>query len=227
GGAVDPGGLRGRALARAEGQCRAAVAGCQRVGDDPHAVFLAAGDHGADAVDESHAGNARRFLRKPVGRQVGHELAEGFCQGHGRLLQFFHLPLNTGFRRSLNASTPSRRSLVSTSRLYASISNIRPRLRSICKPWWIALRAWRTDSGALSQIVRAVSVTASINVPGSHTRFSTPHSSACAAVNCLPVRMISFARRSPTMRGSVCVPPPPGMMPIVTSVRAKRAVLTA
>ena len=41
-----------------------------------------------------------------------------------------------------------------------------------------------------------------------------------------PVRMISFARRSPTMRGSVCVPPAPGMMPMVTSVNAKRAPAT-
>ena len=44
-----------------------------------------------------------------------------------------------------------------------------------------------------------------------------------AAVNGRPVRISSFARRSPTTRASVWVPPPPGMIPIVTSVSANRA----
>ncbi len=46
-------------------------------------------------------------------------------------------------------------------------------------------------------------------------------------MNGLPLRMISLARRSPTMRGNVWVPVPPGMMPIVTSVSAKRAAREA
>ena len=33
-----------------------------------------------------------------------------------------------------------------------------------------------------------------------------------------------MARRSPTARGRVCVPPPPGMMPSVTSVSARRGL---
>ena len=37
----------------------------------------------------------------------------------------------------------------------------------------------------------------------------------------------TVARRSPTLRGRVWVPQPPGMMPSVTSVSAKRALRTA
>ncbi len=50
-----------------------------------------------------------------------------------------------------------------------------------------------------------------------------PHASACSAVNGVPVRMISLARRTPTARGRFCVPAAPGMMPSVTSVSANRA----
>ena len=61
--------------------------------------------------------------------------------------------------------------------------------------------------------------------PAVQMRLTMPHSNACCAVNGLPVSRISLARRAPTARGRFCVPPAPGMMPSVTSVRAKRACL--
>ena len=48
-----------------------------------------------------------------------------------------------------------------------------------------------------------------------------------AAVNGVPVYRISLARREPAARGRFCVPPQPGMMPRVTSVRANRALSAA
>ena len=87
GGAVDPGGFRSRGLAVAEGQGGGTVAGCQRLGHDAHAVFVAAGDHGADGVDEAHARDAGGLLRQAVRREVGDELAKGFGQAHGMFLR--------------------------------------------------------------------------------------------------------------------------------------------
>ena len=61
-------------------------------------------------------------------------------------------------------------------------------------------------------------------VPAGVTRFTSPHASASAAVSRRPRRIISFARASPTSRGSRCVPPAPGMMPSVVSGSAERGV---
>ena len=85
--------------------------------------------------------------------------------------------------------------------------------------------ACRTEIGALSQMVCAVASVSSISFSGAQSLFTMPQSSACCALNGLPVRMISLARRKPTARGRNWVPPPPGMMPSVISVRAKRAVV--
>jgi hypothetical protein len=54
-----------------------------------------------------------------------------------------------------------------------------------------------------------------------------PQASASAAEKGRPVRITSLARRSPMVRGRFWVPPAPGMMPSVTSVRAKRALSAA
>src|SRR6266702_1907365 len=50
-----------------------------------------------------------------------------------------------------------------------------------------------------------------------------PQASASSAEKGRAARISSFARRSPTARASVCVPPPPGMMPSDTSVSANLA----
>jgi hypothetical protein len=81
--------------------------------------------------------------------------------------------------------------------------------------------------GALSQIVRAAAIVSSIRVSGGHNLFTSPHASASSALKGFPVRITSLARREPMARGKVCVPPPPGMMPMVTSVSAKRALVLA
>jgi hypothetical protein len=69
----------------------------------------------------------------------------------------------------------------------------------------------------------AVSSARGISSAASNTSFSTPHSCAFCASNGRPVRITSRARRSPIARGRFWVPPAPGMIPIVTSVRANRA----
>ncbi len=83
--------------------------------------------------------------------------------------------------------------------------------------------AWRVETGAFAAMRCAVSRVSSRRRAFSQTLLTRPHSMACSAVNGVPVRMISFARRTPTARGMCCVPMPPGMMPKVTSVNAKRA----
>ena len=83
GGAVDPGGLGGGALLCAEGEGGGAVGGRQHLLHDAHAILAAAGDHGADAVDEAEARDADGVLRQAVRREVGDELAERLCQRHG------------------------------------------------------------------------------------------------------------------------------------------------
>ena len=82
-------------------------------------------------------------------------------------------------------------------------------------------------SGALAAILRAVPRVSSRSRSGAHNRLTSPHSSACSAVNGSPVRMISLARRMPTAPGRFWVPMQPGMMPSVVSVRANRALLDA
>src|SRR5712692_5465641 len=136
-------------------------------------------------------------------------------------------PLNFGLRFSLNARRPSLRSSVPTKRLYASTSSFIAEGRSICRPLRIACFACRTASGA-SEAMRSAAPSASCtSLPGSQSLFTRPQSCACSAENGRAARMSSLARRSPMTRGSVCVPPPPGMIPSDTSVSANVAVLDA
>jgi hypothetical protein len=87
--------------------------------------------------------------------------------------------------------------------------------------------AWRIEIGALPAMCVAVSTASWTTAPGSHSRLTMPQRSASSAEKGRPVSRISLARRKPTARGRVWVPPAPGMMPIVTSVSAKRAVRAA
>ena len=74
---------------------------------------------------------------------LGHDLLRklrffrSVCRAHGAR----YLPLNTGLRFSPNARTPSRRSSVTTVRLYASISIASPVRRSTSSPRRIAVFA--------------------------------------------------------------------------------------
>src|SRR5438309_9078206 len=65
----------------------------------------------------------------------------------------------------------------------------------------------------------AASSVSSRTFPASQSLLTTPQASASSAEKGRAARINSFARRSPTTRGSVCVPPPPGMMPSDTSVK--------
>src|SRR5207249_9167338 len=68
-----------------------------------------------------------------------------------------HFPLNCGFRFSLNARTPSRRSSVTTVALYASIARVIAVSRSVSRPYAIAFFAWRTAIGPFRAIASASS----------------------------------------------------------------------
>ena len=59
--------------------------------------------------------------------------------------------------------------------------------------------------------------------PAGTTSFTRPIRSASSAVRTRPVRISSFARARPTIRGSRCVPPAPGMTARRTSGRPSRA----
>src|SRR5215471_5819959 len=73
--------------------------------------------------------------------------------------------------------------------------------------------------GALSAIWRARPWAAVISSATGTTRSTRPIRSASAAGTRMPVRMISRALPRPTRRGSRWVPPPPGMMARLISVR--------
>src|SRR5215813_918007 len=73
--------------------------------------------------------------------------------------------------------------------------------------------------GALSAIWRANPWAAGISSATGTTRSTRPIRSASAAGTRMPVRIISRALPRPTRRGSRCVPPPPGMMARLISVR--------
>jgi hypothetical protein len=90
GGAVDPGRVWGRAALGGEVQRRlpgAAVA--QRLAQDLHRGLHAAGDHGADAVDEPGArdlqGRLRHLLELEIRDEAAKRLGEGerLCVRHG------------------------------------------------------------------------------------------------------------------------------------------------
>ena len=73
---VVPSRLRSRALLATEVKGRRAVSRRQDVLEDLRAGFRAAGNHRADAVDEARAGDADRFVRYPVRRQIHDEPAK-------------------------------------------------------------------------------------------------------------------------------------------------------
>src|SRR5215831_12625675 len=73
--------------------------------------------------------------------------------------------------------------------------------------------------GALSAIWRANPWAADMSSATGTTRSTRPIRSASAAGTRIPVRIISRALPRPTRRGSRCVPPPPGMMARLISVR--------
>jgi len=59
--------------------------------------------------------------------------------------------------------------------------------------------------------------TSASNVSGGAARSTSPAERAFAAESAAPSRIIRRARRSPTARGSRCVPPHPGISPSITS----------
>ena len=69
----------------------------------------------------------------------------------------------------------------------------------------------------------ATSRAAARTSPSGTTRFTRPMRSASAASRIRPVRTISLARPSPTMRGSLWVPPAPGRIPSPVSGWPSRA----
>src|SRR5207248_2916509 len=71
----------------------------------------------------------------------------------------------------------------------------------------MACLAWRTASGPLAAMRRAISSVVSRRLSGSTTRLTSPHASASSAVKGMPDRISSLARRSPTARARFWVPP--------------------
>ena len=76
----------------------------------------------------------------------------------------------------------------------------------------------RTASGPFAAIASASASAPSTSVPAGTTRLINPSSSARAASNVSPVRVISSATVN-GMRVASSVPPPPGMRPRFTSAR--------
>ena len=71
--------------------------------------------------------------------------------------------------------------------------------------------ASRTATGPRRAISSPISVARATASPAGTTSWTRPMRSASAAVRTLPVRISSLARAGPTMRGSRCVPPAPGV----------------
>ena len=65
------------------------------------------------------------------------------------------------------------------------------------------------------------------NSCGATTEETSPMASACVASTMSPVSAISAARDMPIVRGSSQHPPSPEMMPSLTKLSAKRALLAA
>ena len=74
-----------------------------------------------------------------------------------------------------------------------------------------------TATGDRAAMARAISSAASCSSARGTTFSTSPHWYAVAASTKSPVRFSSSARPTPTIRGSRCVPPPPGMSPSLIS----------
>src|SRR5206468_1605107 len=71
--------------------------------------------------------------------------------------------------------------------------------------------------------VRAIAAAVSKTSAGATTSSTSPHSAARRPEMGSPLKIMSRARPGPTTRGSRCLPPPPGRMPMRTSGRPMRA----
>lgn len=83
--------------------------------------------------------------------------------------------------------------------------------RSACIPRSTDRFSPCTERGGIAPI------SAATTSPAGSTRLTIPQASASRAENRRPVSISSFARRAPTARGRICVPPAPGMMPSLIS----------
>jgi hypothetical protein len=86
-----------------------------------------------------------------------------------------------------------------------------------------AALAYASASGLLAAISWASDRASSMRELRGTTLLTRPMSSASSVLILLPVRISSFALVTPIRRGSRCVPPAPGTMPMPTSGSAKLA----
>ena len=108
-------------------------------------------------------------------------------------------------------------SSVAKTRCEASVSAVRPSPISVSIARSIRRLASRTATGPRWAISSPMAVARATAWPAATTSLTRPMRSASAAVSTLPVRISSLARAGPTIRGSRCVPPAPGVTASRTS----------
>src|SRR5712692_2940860 len=154
------------------------------------------------AEEEDQAGASHRGLLRPSRR---------------------YSPVKRGFLFSRKADVPSILSGDSNVIAWAIDSKARPAPSGIWLEAFTAALASRTARGPSARTRSAIARAAAISSARGTTWLTSPASSAFRASQRAAVRIISFARPRPTMRGSRCVPPAPGMIPRLGSGRPKIA----
>src|SRR6185437_8239049 len=138
-----------------------------------------------------------------------------------------HFPVNCAERFSRNARTPSARSALAKQTWKSAVSSLRPSSNGRLSAARVASLAAATATGLLDAIVSASASARSSRAAGSTTSSTRPNRSASSASIRSPVSTSLSAAPNPTMRGSRCVPPPPGMIPRFTSGCPNRAAVLA
>src|SRR6266545_4813853 len=128
-----------------------------------------------------------------------------------------YFPLNSGFRFSRNALTPSSLSSVEKQSAKRSTSRRKPSSRFDRDASFTASFAKPNAIGLLVAMRLAISIVFASRRSAGTTWFTRPMVNAVFASMMSPVRIISIALPSPTRRVKRCVPPPPGMMPRLIS----------
>src|SRR5260221_9091330 len=123
----------------------------------------------------------------------------------------------------MNAAMPSFWSCVENMSCIALVSSLRPVSSEASCPASITSLICCTASGASAAICCAISSARVSTSASGTTSLTSPMSKASFAPNSSPVRHIFIALYLPTARVRRCVPPPPGVMPILTSGWPKRA----
>ena len=109
-----------------------------------------------------------------------------------------YFPLNCGLRFSMKAVRPSRKSSESMQAMPIFLIASMSRLLSSFSTSAIVILAALIASGALPEIVRAISIVASHNSASGSTRSTSPIRNASAASIRMPVYMMSRAQDGPT-----------------------------